>query len=76
MIRDDNKKFLDRSSRQAESGNEDCNQMNFDILFRSEGVYKIRPQISRLTLLNNECSIGDDNIFIPTISFNVITKFA
>lgn len=47
---------------------------NFSLLFRYEGVHKIRPEILNLESLIGAPNLSEDDIFLPTVSFNVITK--
>ncbi|VDP21179.1 unnamed protein product [Onchocerca flexuosa] len=44
---------------------------NFQLLFRCEGAYKIRPLI---TLNDESAAIAPDELFCCALSFNVITK--
>uniref|UniRef100_A0A915DLN1 Trs120/TRAPPC9 first Ig-like domain-containing protein n=1 Tax=Ditylenchus dipsaci TaxID=166011 RepID=A0A915DLN1_9BILA len=45
----------------------------FNLVFRYEGVHKIRPEITGLG--GSTLNLSDeDDIFLPTVSFNVITK--
>lgn len=49
-------------------------ETSFSLLFRYEGVHKIRPEIFNLKHMVGKPNLGEDDIFLPTISFNVITK--
>uniref|UniRef100_A0A914Z9L1 Trafficking protein particle complex subunit 11 n=1 Tax=Panagrolaimus superbus TaxID=310955 RepID=A0A914Z9L1_9BILA len=45
----------------------------FSFLFLYEGTHKIRPVIGK-SAIAGEPSLAEDEIFVPTITFNVITK--
>lgn len=49
-------------------------ETSFSLLFRYEGVHKIRPEIHNLEPLIGEPNLSEDDIFLPTVSFNVVTK--
>jgi hypothetical protein len=45
----------------------------FSFLFLYEGTHKIRPVIGKSAIIG-EPTLAEDEIFVPTITFNVITK--
>ncbi|KAI6223447.1 hypothetical protein M3Y95_00891200 [Aphelenchoides besseyi] len=48
-------------------------EADFNFLFRTEGVYKIRPQV---TARRSDGPVPKDELFVPTISFKVQTKLS
>lgn len=51
-------------------------EIEFSLMFRYEGIYKIQPEISNLLKNKLPYTLLDEDIFIPTVSFNVLTKLA
>uniref|UniRef100_A0A7E4UU45 Trafficking protein particle complex subunit 9 n=1 Tax=Panagrellus redivivus TaxID=6233 RepID=A0A7E4UU45_PANRE len=49
--------------------------VNFAFLFLYEGTHKVRPVVGRPTVIcPGEPILGEDEVFVPTLSFNVVTK--
>ena len=49
-------------------------EIKFNLFFLCEGLHKIEPKISDLFLTNKLEQCSTDDVFIPAVSFNVITR--